>query len=51
LVAVTVRVDEFPEVIEAGFAVILTVGAGFFGTTVTVMLAETCPPVPIAAAV
>ena len=30
-VAVTVKVDEFPEIIEAGLAETLTVGAGFTG--------------------
>jgi hypothetical protein len=30
-VAVTVKVDEFPDVIEAGLAERLTVGAGFTG--------------------
>jgi hypothetical protein len=48
LVAVTVKVDELPDVIEAGFAVMLTVGAG---DTVTVVLAEAFPPAPVAVAV
>jgi hypothetical protein len=49
LVAATVKVDELPEVIEAGLAVMLTVGAGF-GVTVTVTVAEVFPPDPVAAA-
>lgn len=49
-VAVTVKVDEFPEMIEAGLAVMLTVGVGF-GVTVTVALAEVFPPLPMALAV
>jgi hypothetical protein len=50
LVAVTVRVDEFPEITDVGLAVILTVGAGF-AVTVTVELAEAFPPGPVAVAV
>jgi hypothetical protein len=50
LVAVTVRVDEFPEMTDVGLAVILTVGAGF-AVTVTVELAEAFPPGPVAVAV
>jgi len=46
----TVRVAEFPAVIEAGLAEMLTVGGGF-GVTVTVTLAEAFPPVPVATAV
>jgi hypothetical protein len=49
-VAVTVKVDEFPEMIEVGFALMLTVGTGF-AVTVTVELAEAFPPGPVAAAV
>jgi hypothetical protein len=49
LVAVTVNVDEFPEVIEVGLAVMLTVGDA---ATVTVVEAEVVfPPVPVAVAV
>jgi hypothetical protein len=43
-------VDEPPETIEAGFAVMLTVGAGF-GVTVRVVVAVTFPPAPVAVAV
>jgi predicted tellurium resistance membrane protein TerC len=50
LVAVTVNVDELPDVIEVGFAVIVTVGAEFV-VTVTVAVAEVVPPAPVAAAV
>ena len=50
LVAVTVNVDEPPEAIEVGFAVMVTVGAAG-GTTVTVALAEVFPPAPVAVAV
>ena len=38
LVAVTVSVDELPEVIDVGLAVMVTVAAGWF--TVTVAAAE-----------
>jgi hypothetical protein len=48
LVAVTVKVDELPDVIEVGLAVMLTVGAG---DTVTVVPAEALPPAPVAVAV
>jgi hypothetical protein len=50
LVAVTVKVDELPEVIDVGFAVMVTVGAGF-GVTVTIAAVEVLPPVPVAVAV
>jgi len=50
LVAVTVSVDEFPEAIDAGFAVMVTVGAGF-AVTVTVAVAVIVPPGPVAVAV
>jgi hypothetical protein len=50
LVALTVNVDEFPAVMDAGFAVMLTVGAAA-GTTVTVAVAEALPPAPVAVAV
>jgi hypothetical protein len=43
-------VDEPPEVIEVGLAVMLTVGGGF-EVTVTVTLAEVFPPSPFAVAV
>ena len=48
LVALTVRLDEFPAGIDEGFAVMLAVGATF---TVTVAVAVTVPPVPVAVAV
>jgi hypothetical protein len=48
--AVTVKMDELPEVIEVGLAVMPTVGAGF-ELTVRVALAEVFPPAPVAAAV
>lgn len=50
LVAVTVKVEELPAVIEAGSAVILTVGIP--GTaTVTVVVTVVFPPAPVATAV
>jgi hypothetical protein len=42
-------VDEPPDVIEVGFAVMLMVGAGMV-VTVTIAVAEVLPPVPVAAA-
>jgi hypothetical protein len=48
--AVTVRVDELPETIAVGLAVMFTAGAGS-AVTATVAFAETFPPVPDAAAV
>jgi hypothetical protein len=48
--AVTVKADEFPETIDVGLAMMLTVGAGL-EFTVTVALAEVFPPGPVAAAV
>ena len=39
---ITVKVDELPDVIEVGFAVMVTVGAGF-GDTVTVARARCVP--------
>ena len=48
--AVTLNIDELPEMIEVGLAVILTFGVGF-GVTVTVVLADDLPPLPIATAV
>jgi hypothetical protein len=44
-------VDEFPELIEAGLAVMATVGGAAGGITVTVAVAETVPPAPTAVAV
>jgi hypothetical protein len=52
LVAVTVKVEDPPEVIEVGLAVMLTVGAPTTaGVTVTVAAAEAFPPLPVAVAV
>jgi hypothetical protein len=48
LVAVTVKVDELPELIEGGLAVMVTVGDA---ATVTVVVAVVVPPVPVAVAV
>jgi hypothetical protein len=51
-VAVTVRTEEPPAVIEDGFAVIVTVGDGVVAAaTVTVTVAVAVPPVPVAVAV
>ena len=50
LVAVTVNVDEFPEMIDVGLAVMVMVNA-VCGATITVVLAVICPPAPIAVAV
>jgi len=50
LVAVTVKVDEFPEIIDVGLAMMLTVAAGL-EVTVTAAFAETFPPGPVAATV
>jgi hypothetical protein len=50
LVAVTVNKDELPAVIDAGLAVMATVGAGF-GVTVMVVDCELFPPGPVAVAV
>jgi hypothetical protein len=53
-VAATVNVDEPPEVIEIGLAVMLTVGraAGVpGGVTVTVAVAVIVPPAPVAVVV
>jgi hypothetical protein len=49
--AITINSDEAPEVIEVGFAVMLTVGATAGGSTVTVAVAEIFPPAPVAVAV
>lgn len=48
--AVTVNVEEFPEIIDVGFAVIVTAGTGL-AATVTVAVAEALPPAPVAVAV
>jgi len=51
-VAVTVKVEEFPETMDAGFAMMVTVAAGVeTAVTVTVAVAEAFPPAPVAAAV
>jgi hypothetical protein len=42
--------DELPDAIEVGFAVMLTVGGGF-APTVKIALADVFPPAPVAAAV
>jgi hypothetical protein len=49
-IAVTVSVDEFPEIIDVGLAMMVTVGAEFC-VTVTVVAAEALPPEPVAFAV
>jgi hypothetical protein len=49
-IAVTVRIDELPAAMEAGIAVMLTVGGGF-EVTVRVELAAVFPPAPVAVAV
>jgi hypothetical protein len=49
-VAVTVKIDELPDVIEAGLALMPMVGEGF-AVTVTVAVAEALPPIPVAEAV
>jgi hypothetical protein len=46
----TVSVADPPEEIEVGLAVMLIVGGGL-EVTVTVAIAETLPPVPVAVAV
>ena len=50
LVAATVNVDELPDVIVVGFAMMVTVGAEI-DVTVTTAVAEIVPPAPVAAAV
>jgi len=50
LVAVTVKVEGLPAVIEAGLAVILTVGIPG-AATVKVALTVVFPPAPVATAV
>ena len=49
-VAVTVKTEEFPDVMDAGLAEMVTVGSGI-GVTVTVAVAEILPPAPVAVAV
>jgi hypothetical protein len=52
LVPVTVKVEDPPEVIEVGLAVMLAVGtATTAGVTVTDATAEAFPPLPVALAV
>ena len=46
----TVKMDELPDAIDVGFAVMLTVGGGF-APTVKIALAEVVPPGPAAPAV
>jgi hypothetical protein len=48
--AITVNVDELPELMDVGVAAMLTVGAAG-ATTVTVAVAEVFPPAPAAVAV
>jgi hypothetical protein len=48
-VTVTLNVEDEPELIEVGFAVMLTVGADAF--TVTVAVAVAVAPAPLAVAV
>ena len=50
LVAATVRVEELPELIVAGLAEMVTVGA-VAAVTVTVVDADVEPPFPVAVAV
>jgi hypothetical protein len=51
LVVLTVNVDEFPETIVVGLAVMVTVGGGF-GVTVMISGDEVAvPPGPVAVAV
>jgi hypothetical protein len=50
--AFTVNVDDCPELIDVGLAVIVTVGAGGADVvTVTVVCAVLLPPLPVAVAV
>jgi hypothetical protein len=52
LVTVTVKVEDPPEIIEVGLAVMLIVGAATTaGVTVTIAVAEAFPPLPVAFAV
>jgi hypothetical protein len=48
--AVTVNVEELPDVSDVGLAMMVTVGAGI-AVTVTMTFAEVVPPAPVAAAV
>jgi hypothetical protein len=48
--AVTVKVDELPETMEGGVAVMVTVGTGL-ALTVTVAVAVIVPPGPLAVTV
>ena len=51
-VAVTVRIDELPAAIDAGLALMVTVGGGLDAVlTVTVAVAVTFPVEPVAVAV
>jgi hypothetical protein len=50
LVALIVSVDELPDPIEEGLAVMLTIGGGL-AATVTVAVADTFPDTPVAVAV
>ncbi len=51
LLAVALRIDELPGVIEVKLAVREMVGAGPVVVTVTVVAAVTVPPAPVAVAV
>jgi hypothetical protein len=51
LVAATVSVEEVPAAIDAGFAVIVTVGAAAAAVTVTVAVPDPVPAAPVAVAV
>jgi hypothetical protein len=50
LAAVTVNIDDCPEVTVVGLALMSTVGAAG-GITVTVVVVEVFPPAPVPAAV
>jgi hypothetical protein len=50
LAAVTVKVEELPEVMDVGLALIFTVGAGELATVI-VAVAVLFPPDPVAVAV
>ena len=51
LAKLTVSVDELPNGIVVGLAVMLTVGGAGLELTVTVTVADTFPPAPVAVAV
>jgi hypothetical protein len=52
LVATTVKIEELPAVIAVGLAMIVTVGGGVLDPViVTIAVAVTVPPAPVAAAV